>query len=68
MRLLLNGWTLPLAQLGPDFAILAEAPRDHGVAHAEIEVLVDDIVDRFAIHLPVGLTAGEKRIRISPMP
>lgn len=68
MRLLLNGSALSIAQLGPDFAILAEAPPEHGIAQAEIEVMVDDTTDRFAVHLPVGLAAGEKRIRISPVP
>lgn len=68
MRLFVNGSVLPIAQLGPDFAILAEAPKHHPAMPAEIEVMVDGTTDRFSVHLPVGLAEGEKRIRISSVP
>jgi hypothetical protein len=66
MQLFLNGSVFTIAQLGPDFAILADAPKAHPAGTAEIEVTVDGAADRFSVKLPVGLAEGEKRIRFSP--
>jgi hypothetical protein len=66
MRLFTNGSVLAVAQLGPDFVILESAPTAHPAGSAEIELEVDGDIRRFAVNLPLGLTAGEKRIPISP--
>jgi hypothetical protein len=65
MRLWLNGAALPIAQLGPDFAILAEPHPHHAPGAGEIEVMVDDTTDRFAVQLPAGIAEGAQRIAIS---
>ena len=65
MRMFVNGSVVPVAQLGPDFVILAQPAEAHPPARAEIEINVDGATDRFAVNLPAGLVAGEKRVPIS---
>ena len=64
MRMFVNGSVVPIAQLGPDFVILAQPPVAHPPARAEIEITVDGATDRFAVNLTAGLAAGEKRVPI----
>ncbi|HTG42949.1 MAG TPA: hypothetical protein VK633_00335 [Verrucomicrobiae bacterium] len=64
MRLMLNGWSLPVAQLGPDFLILHEA-IEHPPAKAEMSLIVDGHEERWVIRLPKGLPAGDRIIPIS---
>ena len=64
MRLMLNGWSLPVAQLGPDFLILHE-PREHPPADAEMSLIVDGHEERWTVRLPKGLQAGERIVPIS---
>ena len=65
MRMFVNGSVVPVAQLGPDFVILAQPAEAHPPADAEIEITVDGATDRFAVNLPAGLAAGGKRVPIS---
>ena len=65
MRMFVNGSVVPVAQLGPDFVILAQPAEAHPPARAEIEINVDGATDRFAVNLPAGLVAGGKRVPIS---
>lgn len=67
MHLLLADRRLPLSQLGPDFAILAEVvslPPTGG----EIELIVDGNVSRWAIRLDEGITNGSRRFRFRTVP
>jgi hypothetical protein len=61
MHLLLNGYLLPIAQLGPDFLIL-----DHGIEHpsatAEIFLKVDAHKKRWTVRLPNGVPAVRSRV------
>ena len=65
MRMFVNGSVVQVTQLGPDFVILAQPAEAHPPARAEIEINVDGATDRFAVKLPAGLVAGEKRVPIS---
>jgi hypothetical protein len=54
MRLLVNGTSLPMAQLGPDFLLLDTA-IDHPPADASILLGVDESARQWRVHLPEGL-------------
>ena len=64
MQLLLNGSTLPIAQLGPDFLILRN-PIDHAPADATIVMTVDASERRWTVTLPDGISNGSERVRIA---
>ena len=64
MRLLLNGHSLPIAQLGPDFLIL-DAPIDHAPSIASIVLQVDDNERRWDVRLPDGIIANRKRVALA---
>lgn len=61
MRLLVNGTSLRIAQLGPDF-LFVESPGDHPPARATIEMQVDDSRRTWEVALPQGIKAGEPRV------
>lgn len=64
MRLLLNGCSLRIAQLGPDFLILRE-PAEYPVCDAEITLTVDGTEDRWRVRLPEGIRPEHTRIPVS---
>jgi hypothetical protein len=64
MKLLVNGSSLPVAQMGPDFLLVTEA-IDHPPANASIVMRVDESERRWDVHLPNGISLGSKRIVIS---
>jgi hypothetical protein len=66
MKLMLNGWSLPVAQLGPDFLILHEA-SEHPPANAEMSLVVDGHEERWPIRLPKGLSLGDRRVPIASL-
>jgi hypothetical protein len=55
---------LPIAQLGPDFLILA-TPTDLAANEAEIVMRVDANERRWPVSLPEGLNATAQRTRIA---
>jgi hypothetical protein len=63
MQLLVNGSTLPIAQLGPDFLILRQTAT-HPPTEATIVMRVDADEQRWAVRLPEGLSAGRDRVVI----
>jgi len=66
MKLLVNGISMPVAQMGPDFLLLAET-IDHPPANATIVMQVDENERRWEVRLPDGISLGCKRIAISPV-
>jgi hypothetical protein len=64
--LLVKGHTLRIAQMGPNFLLLDE-PVAHPPANAEIVFSVDGEVERWTVHLPNGLYAGQKHVLISKL-
>jgi hypothetical protein len=64
MELRLNGLTLPISHLGPDFLVLAR-PTDHPPADAEITLTIDGHPSRWPIRLPHGLSVSARRTTIS---
>jgi hypothetical protein len=63
INLILNGHSIPVAQLGPDFLLL-DAPNDHPPGQASIVLRVDHSEDRWNVHLPNGISADTKRVAI----
>ena len=61
MRLLLNGTSFRIAQMGPDF-LFVESPGDHPPARATIEMQVDGSQRTWEVTLPQGIKAGEPRV------
>jgi hypothetical protein len=64
MRLLVNGTSLPVGQLGPDFLLL-KTPFDHPPDDATIVLRVDGNERQWRVHLPEGITAESRRVVIA---
>ena len=64
MQFLVNGSTLPIAQLGPDFLILPDT-AEHPPTGATIVMRVDATERRWQVRLPGGLAAGRERVVIA---
>lgn len=64
MQLLLNGTSISIAQLGPDFVILDAVVEQQPPADAEILLRVDGRESRWSVFLPNGISPGEKKVRI----
>jgi hypothetical protein len=63
MQLLLNGNSIRIEQLGPDFLIVKE-PFDHPPADASLVLEVDDSRRTWNVRLPHGISAASNRIAI----
>lgn len=64
MRLLVNGTSLPVAQLGPDFLLL-KTPIDHPPSDATVVLCVDENERQWQVHLPEGIAAASRRVVIA---
>ena len=67
MRLLINGSSLRIAQMGPDF-LLVDSDTAHGPCLAEIQMQVDASERRWEVYLPGGITVGEMQPVIVTLP
>ncbi len=63
MQLLVNGFPLPVSQMGPDF-VLVNTPVNHAPASATVVMQVDESERRWNVHLPQGISAENKRVQI----
>jgi len=66
MSLLVNGSSLSIAQMGPDF-LLVDAPIDHSPSEASVILRVDESESRWQVNLPKGISSASKRITIAPI-
>jgi hypothetical protein len=64
MRLLLNGSSIPIAQMGPDFLILQSA-TEHPPTDATVELCVDANERRWKVRLPHGISSASRTVTIS---
>jgi hypothetical protein len=64
MRLLVNGLSLSVAQMGPDYVFL-DSPINHPPTAASMVLQVDQNERRWNVHLPNGISAGRKRVEIA---
>ena len=66
MRLLVNGVSFRIAQMGPDF-LFVESPGDHPPARATIELQVDVARRTWEVNLPHGMKAGDERVVLAAL-
>jgi hypothetical protein len=64
MRLLVNGLSFAVTQMGPDF-LFVDAPVSHPPVGASLVLQVDQSERRWNVQLPQGIVAGEKRVAIT---
>lgn len=63
MRLLVNGLSLPVLQMGGDF-LLVDQPVNHPPAIASVVLRVDESERGWRVNLPNGISAGTNRVAI----
>jgi hypothetical protein len=64
MKLLVNGTSIPVIQMGPDF-VLVNGAIDHPPTGARLVLQVDESERKWNVHLPNGISSGSKRVAIS---
>jgi hypothetical protein len=64
MCLLVNGFSLAVAQMGRDF-VLVESPVSHPPATACLILKVDQTERRWNVRLPDGISAHARRVSIA---
>ena len=64
MQLLVNGFAMPVAQLGPDFLLL-DTPVNHAPTIASIILQIDDSEQRWNVFLPHGISTSSKRVALA---
>ena len=64
MRLLVNGSSISVAQMGPDFLFL-DAPINHPPGNASLVLQVDESERRWDVNLPEGISVASKRVAIA---
>ena len=64
MRLLVNGYSIPVRQMGRDF-LLIDYTVNHPPADASLVLQVDQNERRWNVRLPQGISANCNRVAIS---
>lgn len=64
MRLLANGSSMVIAQMGPDY-LFVDAPIDHPPGDASVLMQVDECERRWTVYLPDGISASSRRVVIA---
>jgi len=64
MHLSVNGQTIKIGQMGPNFVILDDAP-DLAPSQGEITMSIDGRVRRWHVSLPDGISANRVKTRIA---
>lgn len=64
MRLLVNGFSLPVKQMGRDF-LLVDSPANHPPTDASLILKVDQSERCWNVRLPEGISATSKRVAIA---
>ena len=64
MRLVVNGSSIAVAQMGPDFLIV-DVPINHPPGNASLVLQVDQSERRWDVNLPEGISAVSKRVAIA---
>jgi hypothetical protein len=64
MRLLVNGFSIPVVQMGRDF-LLVDSPVDHPPTRASLILQVDQSERRWNVQLPDGISSTSSRVTIA---
>jgi hypothetical protein len=65
MRLIVNGASIPIAQMGDDFLIV-ESASDQPPGEASIFLQVDESESQWRVRLPQGISKDSKRVVLAP--
>ena len=67
MSLLVNGDSLPVAQLGPDFLSLGvvAVPAVVGPCDAVVKLRVDNVERQWSVKLPQGISPASRRVMLA---
>ena len=63
MRLIINGSSISITQMGPDFLFI-EGGLDHPPSQATIVLQVDDAERRWPVWLPEGISKSSNRVTL----
>ena len=64
IRLVVNGSSIAVAQMGPDF-LLVDEPINYPPGEASVVLQVDQSERRWNVRLPEGISAESKRVAIA---
>ena len=64
MRLIVNGASISIAQMGPDF-LFVESATNHPPGEATIVLQVDGSERRWTVRLPDGVSKASKRVALA---
>ena len=64
MSLLVDGDSLPVAQLGPDFLLLGVV-ADHSPCDAVVKLRVDNVERQWSVRLPQGISPASRRVMLA---
>jgi len=64
MSLLVEGNSLPVAQLGPDFLLL-RAVADFPPCEAIVKLRVDNVERQWTVRLPQGIPPASRRVMLA---
>ncbi len=64
MCLIVDGESIPIAQMGPDF-LLVDTASDHPPGEATIVLQVDESERRWQVRLPEGISKDSERIALA---
>ena len=64
MRLIVNGTTIGITHMGPDFVIV-ESPIDHPPGEAAIFLKVDASESQWKVRLPQGISKASNRVALA---
>ena len=65
IHLLVNGSTIRVAQMGPDF-LLVDHPVDHGPTEATLVQKIDNSESKWKVRLPDGISSKSERVALAP--
>jgi hypothetical protein len=66
MRLHVNGCSIVVNQMGPDF-LLVDSAMDHPPGSARMVLQVEQGERQWPVHLPDGISVASKRVAIAPV-
>jgi hypothetical protein len=64
MRLIINGTSIPINQMGPDF-LFVESDRDYPPGQATIVLQIDDSHREWQVRLPEGVSKDSERVALA---
>ena len=64
MRLIVNGASISITQMGPDF-LFVESATDHPPGEATIVLQVDGSERQWQVRLPDGISKASKRVALA---